>query len=217
MIPIVPNASVCLHDRTRGDLTMADVSREGDEQFAGQRDDRNAADPAALRANAVAEPTTESTGRLVSHPHPSKLDHCGAQTRITGLRDTLFLVDAATLPGTSLHDSRVDALASSKRSGKSTGCWPRTPSVARERVFRSRLRHYGDGIVPLLRSVVRAHFIDCGFDARRTSHPVAVPKNGWHHNPSFAGSSGSGGRVHPVCRHITATVCDGPPARIQRG
>jgi len=38
-----------------------------------------------------------------------------------------------------------DALASSKRSGKSTGCWPRTPSVARERVFRSRLRHYGDG------------------------------------------------------------------------
>src|SRR5262244_673791 len=35
-----------------------------------------------------------------SHPHPSKLDHCGAQTRITGLRDTLFLVDAATLPGT---------------------------------------------------------------------------------------------------------------------
>ena len=25
--------------RTRGDLTMAEVSREGDEQFAGQRDD----------------------------------------------------------------------------------------------------------------------------------------------------------------------------------
>src|SRR5215469_4234864 len=109
------------------------------------------------------------------------------------------------------------ALASSKRSDKSTGCWPRTPSVARERVFRSRLRHYGDGIVPLLRSVARAHFIDCGFDARRTSHPVAVPKDGWHHNPSFARSSGSGGRVHTVCRHITATVCDGPPARIQRG
>src|SRR5499425_2177418 len=102
MIPIVPNASVCLHDRTRGDLTMADVSREGDEQFAGQRDDRDAADPAALGANAVAEPTTESTGRLVSHPHPSKLNHCGGQTRITGLRDTLFLVDAATLPGTSI-------------------------------------------------------------------------------------------------------------------
>ena len=32
-----------------------------------------------------------------------------------------------------------------------------------------------------------------------------------------ASASGSGGRVHPVFRHITATVCDGPPARIQRG
>jgi len=54
-------------------------------------------------------------------------------------------------------------------------------------------------------------------DARRTSHPVAVSQNGWHHNPSFSRSSGSGGRVHPVFRHITATVCNGPPARIQRG
>src|SRR6201985_3145734 len=98
MIPIL--CSACVHDGTRGDLTMADVSREGDEQFTGERDDRDAADPAALGANALAEPAAESTGRLVSHPHPSKLDHCGAQTRITGLRDTLFLVDAATLPGT---------------------------------------------------------------------------------------------------------------------
>src|ERR1700751_1603562 len=100
MLPVVPNASPCRHDRTGGDRTMAEVSREGDEQFAGQRDDRNAADPAALGANALVEPTAESTGRLVSHPHPGKLDHCGAQTPITGLRDTLFLVDAATLPWT---------------------------------------------------------------------------------------------------------------------
>jgi len=100
MIPVLPNASARLHDRTRGDLTMADVSREGDEQFAGQRDDRNAADQAALGANALAEPAAENTGRLVSHAHPGKLDHRAAQTRITGLRDTLFLVDAATLPWT---------------------------------------------------------------------------------------------------------------------
>src|SRR6478752_1156454 len=98
MIPIL--CSTCVHDGTRGDLTMADVSRQGDEQFAGQRDDRDTADPAALGANALAEPTAESTGRLVSHPHPGKLDHCAAQTRIAGLRGTLFLVDAATLPGT---------------------------------------------------------------------------------------------------------------------
>src|SRR5215813_8875176 len=100
MISVFWNASACLHDRTRGELTMADVSGEGDEEFAGERDNGNAADPAALGANALAEPAAQSTCRLVSHPHPSKLDHCGAQTRITGLRDTLFLVDAATLPGT---------------------------------------------------------------------------------------------------------------------
>src|SRR5246500_3748398 len=79
---------------------MADVSREGDEQFTGERDDRNAADPAALGANALAEPTAASTGRLVSPPRPGTLDHCAAQTQIAGLRNPLFLVDAATLPGT---------------------------------------------------------------------------------------------------------------------
>src|SRR5262249_29637149 len=100
MISVFWNASPCPHDRTPGDLTLADVSGEGDEEFAGEADNRNAADPAALGANALAEPAAESTGRLVSQPHPSKLDHCGAQTRITGLRDTLFLVDAATLPWT---------------------------------------------------------------------------------------------------------------------
>ena len=73
MIPVFPNASARLHDRTRGDLTMADVSGEGDEEFAGERDNRNAADPAAPGANALAEPAAESTGRLVSHPHPSGL------------------------------------------------------------------------------------------------------------------------------------------------
>ena len=75
-----PDASDCLHDSTRRDLAMGDVSREGDKQFAGERYDRDAADPAALGANALAEPTAESTVGLVSYPHPGKLDHCGAQT-----------------------------------------------------------------------------------------------------------------------------------------
>src|SRR6201990_3684731 len=79
---------------------MGDISGEGNKHLASECYDRDAADPAALGANALAEPTTESTGRLVSHPHPGKLDHCSAQTWITGLRDTLFLVDAATLPWT---------------------------------------------------------------------------------------------------------------------
>ena len=68
-------------------------------------------------------------------------------------------------------------LASSKRSGKSTGLLlPPTPPVAKERLFRSRLPHYGDiscGCVAIRGS---SPFIDCGFDARRTSHPVAIPR-----------------------------------------
>jgi hypothetical protein len=43
---------------------MDDISREGDEQFAGECYDRDAADPAALGADALAEPTAESTGGL---------------------------------------------------------------------------------------------------------------------------------------------------------
>jgi len=77
---------------------MIDISREGNEQFAGEGYDRDAADSAALGADALAEPTAESTGGLVSHPHPGKLDHCGTQTRIACFRDALFVVDAATLP-----------------------------------------------------------------------------------------------------------------------
>src|SRR2546430_5133073 len=79
---------------------MIYISREGNEQFAGECYDRDAADPVAFGADALAEPTAESTGGLVSYPHPGKLDNCGTQTRIACLRDALFVVDAATLPWT---------------------------------------------------------------------------------------------------------------------
>src|SRR5262245_51503288 len=79
---------------------MVDISREGNEQLTGECYDRDASDPAALGANSLAEPTAESTGGLVSHPHPGKLDHGGTQTRIACLRDALVVVDATTLPWT---------------------------------------------------------------------------------------------------------------------
>jgi hypothetical protein len=70
-----------------------------------------------------------------------------------------------------------DALASSKRSGKSTGFLAATYTADGQRTrFRSRLPHYGDvscGCVAIRGS---SPFTDCGFDARRTSHPVAVPR-----------------------------------------
>jgi hypothetical protein len=43
-----PDASDWLHDSARRDLAMGDISRQGDEQFAGERYDRDAAGPAAL-------------------------------------------------------------------------------------------------------------------------------------------------------------------------
>ena len=53
-----------------------------------------------------------------------------------------------------------DALASSKRSGKSTGfCWPPIPPVVRERVFRSRLLHTVTYSAAALRSMARAHLL----------------------------------------------------------
>jgi len=60
--PAFLGGSVWLHDSTRRDLTMVDISREGDEQFPGERDNRDAADPAAFGANALAvRPRSEPT------------------------------------------------------------------------------------------------------------------------------------------------------------
>src|SRR5207247_7119216 len=99
---------------------MVDISREGNEQFADECYDRDAADPAALGANALAEPTAESTGGLVSHPHPGRLDHCGTQTRIACLRDALFVVDAATLPWTGSQAGIGRQLASVRKVAEKT-------------------------------------------------------------------------------------------------
>jgi hypothetical protein len=70
-----------------------------------------------------------------------------------------------------------DALASSKRSGKIHRVLAATYTAGGQRTrFRSRLPHYSDvscGCVAIRGS---SPFIDCGFDARRTSHPVAVPR-----------------------------------------
>src|SRR6202041_1616386 len=59
-----PGGSDWLHDSTCRDLAMVDISREGNEQLAGERDDRDAAGPAALGADALAEPTARSKSRM---------------------------------------------------------------------------------------------------------------------------------------------------------
>ena len=49
------DASDWLYDSTRRDLAVIDISREGNEQFAGECYDRDAADPAAFGADALAD------------------------------------------------------------------------------------------------------------------------------------------------------------------
>src|SRR5258707_2156684 len=89
-----PDASDWLHDSTRRDLAMGDISPEGDEQFAGERYDRDAAGPAAPRANTLAGPTAESTVGPGSHPHPRKLAPIRPHTRVDCVLENLRVFDA---------------------------------------------------------------------------------------------------------------------------
>jgi len=83
------------------------------------------------------------------------------QASIAGLRGQpsgSFLTLRSTAPDVAPVELWATPLASSKRSGKSTGFLrATTPPVARERVFRSRLPHYGTYRAVALRSVARAH------------------------------------------------------------
>src|SRR4029077_7423247 len=104
-----------------------------------------------------------------------------------------------------------------KRSGKSTGVL-----LARYTAGGQRTR-FPIEIAALtvtyravaLRSVARAHVSTAALMPAEPHIRSPFP-DGWHHNPSFSRSSGSGGRVHTVCRHTHAPVSDGPRARIQR-
>src|SRR5258707_4884648 len=64
------DASDWLHDSTRRDLAMGDISPEGDEQFAGERYDRDAAGPAPRPSPGPAGSTAAGTpgGAFASHP-----------------------------------------------------------------------------------------------------------------------------------------------------
>ena len=131
-------------------------------------------------------------------PRRRALPHQSGSRRLTGPRaepQLLFCFINQSLLMLALWSCGRRA-ASSKRSGKSTGfCGPRAP--------RSN---------PWLEPIHRLRLC-CpqNLTSGRRS------QSGWHHNPSFWRSSGSGGWIHTVYRHIAAIVCDGPPARIQRG
>ena len=69
-----------------------------------------------------------------------------------------------------------DALASSKRSGKSTGFAGHLYHRGQRTRVPIEIAAHGDVWCGCLATHGSSPFIDCGFDARRTSHPVAVPR-----------------------------------------
>src|SRR5271166_6301753 len=57
----------------------ADQRLQGDEEFAGQRDDGDPADPSLRGADPRLKPAAQRRVRLVTQPEPGKLDHGLAQ------------------------------------------------------------------------------------------------------------------------------------------
>src|SRR6516225_8934834 len=69
------------HDALGNDA-LSDIAPQGDEQFAGQRDDGDPADPSLRGADPRPKPAAQRRVRLVTQPKPGKLDHGLAQAAI---------------------------------------------------------------------------------------------------------------------------------------
>jgi site-specific DNA recombinase len=68
------------------------------QQLAGERHDRDPADPPTSLPDALPEPGAQGGARLMAEPEPGELDHGAAQAAVAGLRDALLAVGPTTLP-----------------------------------------------------------------------------------------------------------------------
>src|SRR6516225_6355936 len=105
------------HDALGNDA-LSDIAPQGDEQFAGQRDDGDPADPSLRGADPRPKPAAQRRVRLVTQPEPGKLDHGFAQAAIARLRDALIPFDAAALPGAGRQSAVSRQLAAVAESAK---------------------------------------------------------------------------------------------------
>src|SRR5208283_3106109 len=105
------------HGALRNDA-LGDIAPQGDEEFAGQRDDGDPADPSLRGADPRLKPAAQRRVRLVTQPEPGKLDHCLAQAAIARLRDALIPFDAPALPGTGRQSAVSRHLASVAEAAK---------------------------------------------------------------------------------------------------
>src|ERR1700683_2017305 len=66
-----------------GNDALGDITPQGDEEFAGQRDDGDPADASLRGADPRMKPEAQRRVRLVTQPEPGKLNHRLAQAAIS--------------------------------------------------------------------------------------------------------------------------------------
>ena len=122
-------------------FTVRHIAPERNQQPAGQRDDGDAPDPATFDANSFAEPAAQCAIWLMSYPQPSKFDQGLAQTRVAGLRYSLFAADLAALP----------------RSGYETCIGRHLPAIAEAAEQALKIEHAGEFGADTLETSERGH------------------------------------------------------------
>src|SRR5271157_2769661 len=131
-----------------GNDALGDIAPQGDEEFAGQRHDGDAADSSLAGADPRLKPAAQRRSRLVAQPEPGKLNHGVPQATIARLGDALIPFDAAALPGAGRQSSICCYLASVAEAAKQRF----KPEERRElRAHALELEELGGGVVPLLR------------------------------------------------------------------
>src|SRR5271166_4877572 len=130
-----------------GTTPLGDIAPQGDEEFAGQRDDGDPADPSLRGADSRLKPVAQRRVRLVTQPEPGKLDHGFAQAAIARLRDALIPFDATALPGTGRQSAVSRHLASVAEAAKQR-FQPEERGELRAQAFE--LEKQGGGVVRLL-------------------------------------------------------------------
>ena len=82
-----------------GNDALCDIAPQGDEEFAGQRHDGDAANSSLAGADPRLKPAAQRQVRLVAQPEPGNSDSGVPQATIAQLGDPLIPFDAAALPG----------------------------------------------------------------------------------------------------------------------
>src|SRR6266566_1970800 len=86
-----------LQNSAVGEFVKVRIAPEGDEEFSGQCDDADLADPRAAAGEAAVEPASQLALGLVSQPGPGQVDGNAADVSIAGAADPLLVAGLTAL------------------------------------------------------------------------------------------------------------------------